>query len=607
MNSFSANSTSDQATPLSAHVLFAMGWTAGQARELGEGASVLLLVREPDGVLRPQGRAPSDWQPSDPVRAAVGAVAEHGKPALRQAGPGRIAVALAIEAGGTLAVAAAEIASDTPEAGSRALARLQWGVAGVEAHLHRAALRDLPVAAQTEAPDDGPIRALRLLARALETRGYKDAARTAATELALSFGADRVTIARARRRGARIEAMSHVADTAGRSRALDLLSAAADEALDQRDAITWPSGEEAAALSRRQAEALARETGSGSVAVLPIGDIQSPWGAIVAEFADPAGAATHLHALDIAGDALAPLLEVKRRDDRWWITRTVEGSAHALGQVLGPKALGWKLAALVLIGLIIAAATVTAPARVTADAEITSDGRVVVSAPFDGFLDERLVRVGDRVVAGQVLARLDEQQLQLDRLRQEATRRQKEIERDAAIAQNDRSALSVLTAEIAEIDAQLALVNAQLEAGRMRAPFDGTVTLDQTEGKVGAPVARGAELMTLAPLERRSLTLHVPDAAIDRVAVGQSGTLRLSAMPDRGLPFAITQVTPLTEARDGENTFRVNAELTGAVPPDLGLGMEGVAKVVTGRDLWVMTWAKPYAERLRLTLWSLWP
>ncbi|WP_238364737.1 HlyD family efflux transporter periplasmic adaptor subunit [Mesobacterium pallidum] len=606
MNSFSANSTSEPAAPLSAHVLFAMGWTAGQARELGEGASVLLLVREPDGVLRPQGRAPSDWDPSEPVRAAVGAVAEHGKPALRQAGPGRVAVAMAINAGGTLAVAAAEIPAETPEAGTRALTRLQWGAAGVEAHLHRQSLRDLPVAPQATR-DDGPIRALRLLARALETRGYKDAARTAATELALAFGADRVAIARARRRGAKIEAMSHVADTAGRSRALDLLTAAADEALDQRDAVTWPAGDDAAALSRRQSEALARASGSGSVAALPIGDIQDPWGVILAEFADPDAAARHLAALDIAGDALAPLLEVKRRDDRFWITRAFEGIAHALGQVLGPKALGWKLAALVLIGLVIAGATVTAPARVTADAEITSDGRVVISAPFDGFLDERLVRVGDRVVQGQELARLDEQELQLDRLRQEATRRQKEIERDAAVAQNDRAALSVLTAEIAEIDAQLALVNAQLEAGRMRAPFDGTVTLDQTEGKVGAPVARGAELMVLAPLERRSLTLHVPDAAIDRVAVGQAGTLRLSAMPDRALPFEVTQVTPLTEARDGENTFRVNAELTGEVPPDLGLGMEGVAKVVTGRDLWVLTWAKPYAESLRLKLWSLWP
>jgi multidrug efflux pump subunit AcrA (membrane-fusion protein) len=605
MNSFSASSTSDPGARASDHVLFAMGWAAGQARELGESARVLLLIREEDGVLRPLGRAPSDWQPPEAVRAAVASVAEQGKPALRDSGAGRYAIAIAIRLDGIAAVAAAEIDAPGQAEGAQALRRLHWGAAGVEAHLRRLSGDTLP-AGTPQQPDTRAADALRLMVRALETRGYRDAARTAATELSLALGAERIAIARKRRR-ARIEALSHTATVEGRSRALDLLAAAADEALDQSEALIWPPEDGAAPLARRQLEQLVRETGAGSVAALPIGPVESPWGAIVAEFADPARAAAQLPMLDIAGDALAPLLEVKRRNDRWWITRALEGAWHAGGVLLGPRALGWKLSALLVFALTIAALTVTAPARVTADAEITSDGRVVISAPFEGFLAERLMRVGDRVEAGQVLARLDDRDLQLDRLRQVAERRQKEIERDAAIAVNDRAQLSLLTAEIAEIDAQLALTDAQIEASQLRAPFAGTVTLDQTEGKTGAPVARGAEMMTLAPLERRSLTLHVPDSGVDRVAEGQTGTLRLSAMPERPMTFEVVQMTPLTEPRQGANTFRVQAELVGEVPPDLGLGMEGKAKIITGRDLWVLTWGKPFFEALRLRLWSLWP
>lgn len=606
MNSFSANSTSEPAAPATETVLFAMGWAAAQARELGDGAQVLLLIREADGVLRPAGRAPSDWQPPEPVRVAVSAAAEHGKPALREVAPGRYAVAIAVRLDDVSAVAAAEVSADSQSDGTHALRRLQWGCAGVEAFLRRGATAVTADAAQQTQPDTRAADALRLMVRALETRGYKDAARTAATELALSLGASRVAIARKRRR-AKVEALSHTADIEGRSRALDLLNAVADEALDQGEPLDWPPAPDAAPLARRQLEQLARATGAGSVAALPMGSVDAPWGALVAEFADPEAAQTQLAALDIAGDALAPLLEVKRRNDRWWITRALEGVWHAGGVVLGPRALGWKLAILAALALTFAALTIHAPARVTADAEITSDGRVIISAPFEGFLADRMVRVGDRVEQGQVLARLDDRDLQLDLLRQKAQRRQKDIERDAAIAANKRSDLSVVTAELAEIDAQIALTQAQIEAARLRAPFAGTVTLDETEGKTGAPVARGAEMMTLAPLERRSLTLHVPDAGANRVDAGQTGTLRLSAMPEIAMPFRITRLTPLTEARQGENTFRVQAELTGDIPPDIGLGMEGVAKVVTGRDLWVLTWGRPFLESLRLRLWSLWP
>lgn len=602
MKTVSASSTSEARTGSGAS-FFAMGWTAAQAAELGEGASVLLLVREEDGVLRPQASTPSDWTPPEALRAAAGAAAELGKPALRPTGPGRYAIAVAVRTDRIEAVAAAEIAAETEAQTTLALRRLQWGAGAVEAHLLRrngAADRDIPA-------NDGPIKALRVLIRALETRRYRDAARTSATELARVLGAERVAVARRLGHRARVEAISHAADFRGRTHALDLLTAAAEECLDQREALFHPPGEGAAPLARHQLRALAKETGHEAVAALPIGDVEHPWGAVVAEFADRDHALAALPLLDLAGDALAPLLEVKRRDDRFWVTRAAEGLWRFGGELLGPRGLGWKLLGVVLIGVLVLLATLTAPARVTADAEITSRDRVVIAAPFDGFLAERGARVGDEVREGTVLLRLDDRDLQLDLLRQEAARRQKEIERDAASAASDRAKLSVVSAEIAENDAQIALTRAQIEASRLRAPFDGTVTRDVTEGKTGGPVGRGEELMAMAPRDRRSLTLHVPDAGIDRIAEGQSGTLRLSAMPDVPLSFEVTRVTPLTAPRDGINTFIVEARLSGDVPPDLGLGMEGVAKIVTGTDLWVLTWARPFAEGLRLKLWSLWP
>src|SRR6056297_3979440 len=165
MNSFSANSTSE-ATPGTAdtgggHALFAMGWTLSQAAELGPDARVLLLIREADGVLRPQGRAPADWVPPEEVRAAASATAEHGRPALRVSGAGRMAVAVAVRSDGAtvMAVAAVDLPAEDETQGAEALRRLQWGVAGVEAHLRRApgTLPAPPVV------DDAALRTLRVM------------------------------------------------------------------------------------------------------------------------------------------------------------------------------------------------------------------------------------------------------------------------------------------------------------------------------------------------------------------------------------------------------------------------------------------------------------
>ena len=211
MKTFSVSSTSDATLSHgSVHGAFAALWTAAQARELGEGAAVLLLICEPDGVLRPQGRAPLDWTPEGGLRAAIGAAADQGRAATRPAGSGRVAVALALTLDSGMAVAGAVVTAVDEPATRLALQRLGWGMAGVEAYLRRIAGSAAPVAADTGATA-ATLGALRLVLRALETRGYRDASRTAATELALALRADRVAIARRRRRGARIEALSHVA------------------------------------------------------------------------------------------------------------------------------------------------------------------------------------------------------------------------------------------------------------------------------------------------------------------------------------------------------------------------------------------------------------
>lgn len=589
---------------------FAMEWAAAQAARLGPGAQVLLLLRDDDGVMRPQGRWPADLIPGSAMRDAAQAAAENGgAPGLRTVAdtlPGveRIACALLIQSGSGMAIAVAEIARQGARAQSDLIDQMKWGANGVEAYLLRGDRIPADAGADVRAR-----QALDLLVRALDTEGYVDAARAAATQLALDSGADRVAILRARGPRSTVVTLSHASEFRRKSNITDFLRAAADDVLDQRAPLLWPAGAQDPALARKGLEALARASGAGAVAAVPMGDPDTPWGVIVAEFTadDPPALAAAAATLDLCGDALAPLLDVKRLNERWWIIRALDGLVSVFRFLVGPGALGWKAVALVLAAAILVLATLQAPDRVTAQAEIASEDRVLVSAPFDGFLSDRRVRAGERVTAGQILLTLDERELTLERLRHAATLRQTQIELDQAAAERDRARMSVLTAQSGETQALLDLTDARLEAGRLRAPFDGVVTSDLTEGRVGAPLGRGEELMTIAPRADWTAVLHIPDRRIGDVALDQPGTLRLAALPDDPIPILLTRLTPMTEARDGDNTFRATARLIGPPPGDLVHGMEGVAKVTTGRKLWVRTWGEPFLARVRLRLWSLWP
>jgi hypothetical protein len=119
-------------------------------------------------------------------------------------------------------------------------------------------------------------------------------------------------------------------------------------------------------------------------------------------------------------------------------------------------------------------------------------------------------------------------------------------------------------------------------------------------------VQRAQVLFEIAPLDSYRVIVRVPDSEIERVAPGGTGTLVLSALPDRHFALHVVRVTPIAEQADGVNTFRVEARLD-ATSPQLRPNMEGVAKLDAGRHLLIWAWTHHLIDAIRLGLWSWWP
>ncbi|MGB5561967.1 MAG: HlyD family efflux transporter periplasmic adaptor subunit, partial [Sedimenticolaceae bacterium] len=164
--------------------------------------------------------------------------------------------------------------------------------------------------------------------------------------------------------------------------------------------------------------------------------------------------------------------------------------------------------------------------------------------------------------------------------------------------------VSMMSARIAQAEAQLRLVDEQLERTQLRAPFAGVLVSGDLSRALGAPVERGQLLFEIVPSEGYHVTLEVDEHDVAALEAGQQASLRLTGMPDEIIPLRISRIFPVASAEGGSNHFRVEGELE-TTPGDLRPGMQGVAKIVVGRASLLTVWTSSLLDRLRLWFWSL--
>jgi multidrug resistance efflux pump len=244
------------------------------------------------------------------------------------------------------------------------------------------------------------------------------------------------------------------------------------------------------------------------------------------------------------------------------------------------------------------------PWRVSAPARLEGAVQRAVVAATDGFLQQANVRPGDRVHAGQVLAQLSSQDLELERRRRESEVRQHENAYRAAEARNDRTQMVISQSRAAEAQALLDLADAQLQRSQLVAPFDGVVIKGDLTQNLGAPVQKGEVLMVLSPGDSFRLIVEVDESDIAAVRLGQPGQLALAARPEKPLAFVTRRIVPVATSADGRNYFEVEGTPL-STDPGLRPGLSGVAKIEAGYRPLAWLLFHRFAAWLRLALWTV--
>lgn len=584
---------------------FCQSWLAIQCRLIpGVLGGVVLLQTGTDGRYTPAAVWPDVRRDmSHLTQAAQRALVE--RRGLVQPGSGEGAgyhVAYPVDAVGTLyGVVVLDVAMRPEPELQSVLRQLHWGVAGLELLFYRGAVA-------SEAESRKRLQTvLELVACAAGQERYTGAAMALVTELATRLACDRVALGFVQAGQIKIDAVSHSAQFKERTNLVRAVAAAMDEAVDQGAAVTWPPVPGALPVVARAHEALAREQGGGAVCTVPMQVGAAFVGALTLE--RPAGTPfddTTLELIEALAGLAGPMLHTHRREDQWFGKRVLVWWKEKLRQLFGPRHAGLKFGVLAVVLLAGFLTFAKGPFRVSAASSLEPLVQQAAAAPFNGYVREAPLRAGDLVKAGDVLARLDDRELRLERLKWMSQEEELAKQFRQAMADRNAAQVQIVSAQLEQARAQVARAEDQLSRTTVAAPFDGVVVSGDLSQQLGAPVERGTVLFEVAPLESFRLIVKVDERDVAFVRSGQRGTLLLSAFPDEAIGFEVQQVTPVSTARDGRNYFRVEAKLE-RTDPRMRPGMEGVAKVEIDERRYIWIWTRSVVDGLRLLLWQWLP
>lgn len=464
-----------------------------------------------------------------------------------------------------------------------------------------------PASSDTSALPAVPAEALagfvHLHAAMMAHTSLREAGLQLVSDLAVRLGCERVALGLLTQERVRLAALSHQPHADLRRREFDELRAAMEEALDQDGCLRLPEPPEAPPRVLA-AHALLLGRGVESVLTVPLAVQGRAFGAVTLEWRGPMPTALDIEALSAQLQLCAPALALMQANER--------GLAQRLKDVTRPAAATpWRRAALGAGALLLLALLAWPwPERVGGKARVEGAVERALSAPASGYLKAAHVRPGDRVKAGQLLAEMAEQELEVDRRRLEGEVAQHESAYMAAIARSDRTQMGVALARMEEAKAQLELATRQLGRTRIEAPFDGVVIAGDLSRSVGAPVQRGDTLLTLAPAEGWRVVVEIDETDIARLRPGQRGQLALPTLPWQGVPVTVRQVTPVARAVEGANVFEVEAApdaAAGAATLAQGLrpGLQGAARFTVGERPLAWRAAEALWREARLAWWRL--
>lgn len=213
---------------------------------------------------------------------------------------------------------------------------------------------------------------------------------------------------------------------------------------------------------------------------------------------------------------------------------------------------------------------------------LEAERRVSVLARTTGLVEELAVEEGDPVRQGQVMVRLNKDELSLNWRQAEEAFADASTNYDRIKALHERGMVSQSKYDAARLrldNAKLALEEAQLNLAYadIAAPIAGIVTQRLVE--LGDLVRGNQEVFVVADLSPLLVKIFAPEQRMYQLHPGQEATIAVEALPDTSFRGRIRMMSPEVDPASG--TVKVTLEVAsgGVLKP----GMFATVRIITAR------------------------
>jgi RND family efflux transporter MFP subunit len=213
----------------------------------------------------------------------------------------------------------------------------------------------------------------------------------------------------------------------------------------------------------------------------------------------------------------------------------------------------------------VAVATVeqgVATAQLSSTAALEAENEATVVARVGGVVTEMLIEEGQYVEAGQPLARLNDERLRLEVDRAETAQQRLKGVFERTETMYEKQLVSSETYDQAKSDYEAQRVTTELARleltyATIRSPIAGWVSTRHI--KTGNMVSPNDPTFQVTNLRALRAVLHLPERELAKLAVGQSATLHLDALPDQTFEGEVTLLSPVVDPETG--TLRVTVAI----------------------------------------------
>jgi len=256
-----------------------------------------------------------------------------------------------------------------------------------------------------------------------------------------------------------------------------------------------------------------------------------------------------------------------------------------------------------LLGLVCVLLIAPVPYYPRRECVFEPESKQFLSSPMQGRIASCGVRPGDNVIQGQLLARLDDDQLQRDLAAARADFDGAEKKRDSALATRAAANAGIADIEMEQARLKIQSLEEQLRRLEIRATKDGVLVQGDWHRNVGMPVTLGQSLFEVAELESMTAEVRLNAYDLELINVGDEVVVRSDASGGESFHGRISRIEPRAIILDDNAVFIADVVIR---DPQRMLrpGMKANAQITAGwKPLGWLLFVRPYRWIANQWIW----